>query len=84
MPVRSRPFAARTAPVQRPTGLLKPAFSIGIALPSRPTPFWDEYWGNGRDGNGANVMGRLLMGLRAEIRGEPLDPAWRVVRSARL
>jgi ribA/ribD-fused uncharacterized protein len=28
---------------------------------------WDAYWGNGKDGKGQNVMGRLLMKIRGEI-----------------
>ena len=29
----------------------------------------DYYWGIGRDGNGQNKLGLLLMRLRAELRG---------------
>jgi ribA/ribD-fused uncharacterized protein len=29
---------------------------------------YDSYWGNGKDGNGANRMGRLLMKLRTKLR----------------
>lgn len=28
---------------------------------------WDSYWGNGRDGRGQNIMGRLLMKIRGEL-----------------
>ena len=28
---------------------------------------WDAFWGTGRDGNGMNILGRLLMGRRAEL-----------------
>jgi ribA/ribD-fused uncharacterized protein len=30
----------------------------------------DEFWGDGGDGSGANMLGRLLMELRDELRGE--------------
>ena len=29
---------------------------------------WDRYWGDGGDGSGENVLGRLLMELRAYLR----------------
>jgi len=28
----------------------------------------DDFWGNGGDGSGANMLGRLLMELRDELR----------------
>ena len=28
---------------------------------------WDAFWGTGRDGDGMNILGRLLMGRRAEL-----------------
>ena len=28
---------------------------------------WDNYWGNGKDGNGENILGRLLMALRTTL-----------------
>jgi N-glycosidase YbiA len=30
----------------------------------------DYYWGCGADGSGKNMLGRILMELRAELRGE--------------
>lgn len=30
--------------------------------------FWDSYWGTGRDGNGKNKMGKLLMKLRKKLK----------------
>jgi ribA/ribD-fused uncharacterized protein len=30
----------------------------------------DDYWGEGGDGSGANMLGRLLMELREELRGD--------------
>ena len=30
----------------------------------------DYYWGCGADGSGRNMLGRILMELRAELRGE--------------
>lgn len=29
----------------------------------------DDYWGDGGDGSGANMLGRLLMELRSKLRG---------------
>lgn len=29
---------------------------------------WDEYWGSGKNGNGRNMLGKLLMELRDELR----------------
>jgi N-glycosidase YbiA len=29
---------------------------------------WDGFWGNGKDGNGKNIMGKLLMEIREELR----------------
>ena len=39
---------------------------------------WDKYWGDGRDGAGANVMGEVLMELRQEFAAtmDMEDPAW--------
>jgi ribA/ribD-fused uncharacterized protein len=33
-------------------------------------PEKDHYWGDGGDGSGQNMLGRLLMELREELRGE--------------
>ncbi len=30
----------------------------------------DNYWGDGGDGNGKNMLGKLLMELREELRSE--------------
>jgi ribA/ribD-fused uncharacterized protein len=30
----------------------------------------DDFWGDGGDGSGRNMLGRLLMELRSELRGE--------------
>lgn len=32
--------------------------------------WWDSYWGNGRDGNGQNKLGKLLMELRQFLKNE--------------
>ena len=32
----------------------------------------DEFWGAGRDGSGCNMLGRVLMDLRQELRDSPL------------
>lgn len=32
---------------------------------------YDYFWGGGRDGEGLNYLGRLLMQLRSEFLGEP-------------
>lgn len=29
---------------------------------------WDDFWGNGKDGNGENMQGKLLMQLRDSLR----------------
>ena len=31
---------------------------------------WDGFWGNGKDGKGMNVMGKILMEIRGEIMGD--------------
>lgn len=33
----------------------------------------DSYWGDGGDGRGKNMLGRLLKQVRAELRAEPND-----------
>ena len=33
----------------------------------------DDYWGDGGDGSGQNVLGRLLMQLRDELRATPAE-----------
>ena len=44
----------------------------------------DSYWGDGGDGSGKNMLGRLLMEVRAELRAAPADqsprPASRALR----
>lgn len=35
----------------------------------------DLFWGGGREGEGLNYLGRLLMQLRSEFLGEPLTPS---------
>jgi ribA/ribD-fused uncharacterized protein len=35
----------------------------------------DDYWGQGRGGTGRNMLGRILMQTRAQLRSTP-DPAW--------
>ena len=34
---------------------------------------YDNYWGIGRDGNGMNRLGELLMRVRSAMRGRPYD-----------
>jgi hypothetical protein len=31
---------------------------------------WDSFWGNGPDGKGDNVLGKMLVELREDLRGE--------------
>ena len=33
----------------------------------------DRYWADGGDGRGKNMLGKLLMELRAHLRTEPID-----------
>jgi len=35
----------------------------------------DAYWGDGPDGSGRNMLGQLLMRVRAELAGQPMDAA---------
>lgn len=42
----------------------------------------DDYWGDGGDGSGRNMLGQVLMRVRAELRDAPPVPSKRL-RSAR-
>lgn len=41
----------------------------------------DHYWGDGKDGTGLNVLGKMLMSLRGQLRADegrnPLSYTWR-------
>lgn len=42
----------------------------------------DLFWGGGRDGEGLNYLGRLLMQLRSEFLGESFNIRWEVFPSS--
>ena len=37
---------------------------------------WDDYWGNGKTGNGLNMLGRCLMSVRQLFGGAPAPQKW--------
>jgi hypothetical protein len=43
----------------------------------------DAYWGDGGDGRGKNMLGRLLMEIREQLRGQADEQAIAVARTAR-
>jgi hypothetical protein len=47
--------------------LRKQLLGTGAELLVHTAP-WDSWWGDGRDGNGRNELGRILMELREELK----------------
>lgn len=60
--------ALREKFTQRPE-LRAKLLATGDSLIEEDAP-WDSFWGTGKDGKGKNMMGKLLMQLREQLRKE--------------